>query len=106
MKKENSCLPARVRKIRQALGMTQTEFAQELGIGQAEVSAIERGYRRLSNRNRRLLEERLGVNQNFLEDGHEPIFYKNIQDEIELTEMLEYIVMKQVASVIEKIKTK
>jgi len=67
----------RLKELRQALKMNQTEFARELCVGQAMVSAIECGKRKLTSRNKRTLRERLHVNEEWLETGEGSMFIEN-----------------------------
>lgn len=64
----------RMKEIRKFLGMSQAEFAAELCVGQAAVSAIELGKRHLTERNKRVLHEHLNVNSEWLETGEGSMF--------------------------------
>ncbi len=64
----------RVKLIRKALGITQEQLAQRLGIGKTALSMIETGKTRLSTRNRNILVQELNVNPNWLETGKGEMF--------------------------------
>ena len=64
----------RVKLIRKALGMTQEQLAQHLGIGKAALSMIETGKAGLSARNRNILVQELNVNPDWLETGSGEMF--------------------------------
>ena len=58
---------SRVKLIRKALGMTQEQLSQRLGIGKAALSMIETGKAGLSSRNRNILVQELNVNAEWLD---------------------------------------
>lgn len=64
----------RVKLIRKALGITQEQLAQRLGVGKTALSMIETGKSRLSTRNRNILIQELNVNPSWLETGRGEIF--------------------------------
>ena len=64
----------RVKLIRKALGMTQDQLSQRLGIGKAALSMIETGKAALSSRNRNILVQELNVNPDWLETGQGEMF--------------------------------
>lgn len=63
----------RLKNLRQLHGMTQREFASELGIGQAQLSQIERGDRALTSTNMATAKLRFGVPLDFFDA--EPVTY-------------------------------
>ena len=70
---------SRVKLIRKALGMTQEQLSQRLGIGKAALSMIETGKAGLSARNKNILVQELNVNAEWLDGddaadmfNHEP----------------------------------
>ncbi len=67
-------MESRIKLIRKALGMTQTQLAQYFGIGKAALSMIETGRAALSNRNRNILIQDLNVNPDYLDTGSDPMF--------------------------------
>lgn len=64
----------RVKSVRLSLKMNQTQFGEIFGITQSGVSAIEKNIRNVSERNIRILCDRLCVNEEYLRDGKEPMF--------------------------------
>lgn len=64
----------KVKLIRKALGLTQEQIAQRLGIGKTALSMIETGKTRLSMRNRNILVQELNVNPDWLESGKGEMF--------------------------------
>ena len=64
----------RVKLIRKALGMTQEQLAQHLGIGKAALSMIETGRAGVSARNRNILVQELNVNPEWLDGGKGQMF--------------------------------
>lgn len=64
----------RLKMIRKAKHMTQTELAEILNIKQTAVSAIESGRASLTARNKQMLYEKLCVNPDYLEHGTGDIF--------------------------------
>ena len=67
-------MESRVKLIRKALGLTQEQLAQRLGIGKTALSMIETGKTRLSSRNRNILVQELNVNPEWIEDGKGDMF--------------------------------
>ncbi len=59
----------RLKMIRKAKHMTQTELAEILNIKQTAISAIESGRASLTARNKQMLYEKLYVSPDFLEHG-------------------------------------
>ena len=64
----------RIKLIRKALGMTQEQLAQHLGIGKAALSMIETGRAGVSARNRNVLVQELNVNPEWLDGGKGQMF--------------------------------
>ena len=64
----------RVKLIRKALGLTQEQLAQRLGVGKTALSMIETGKARLSTRNRNILIQELNVNPDWLDGRKGEIF--------------------------------
>ena len=64
----------RIKLIRKALGMTQEQLAQHLGIGKAALSMIETGRAGVSARNRNILVQELNVNPEWLDGGKGQMF--------------------------------
>ena len=59
----------RLKLIRKALGLTQEQLAQRLGVGKTALSMIETGRSRLSARNKNILVQELNANPEWLESG-------------------------------------
>ena len=72
---------SRVKLIRKALGMTQEQLAQRLGIGKAALSMIETGRAGLSARNKNILVQELNVNSEWL-DGDEQAEMFNLEPDL------------------------
>lgn len=64
----------RVRAIRKAKGLNQTEFGEALGISQRAIAHIEKGTNKLSERNFELICEKFKVNEDWLEKGEGEMF--------------------------------
>ena len=64
----------RLKLIRKALGLTQEQLAQRLGVGKTALSMIETGKARLSSRNRNILVQELNVNPEWIETGKGEMF--------------------------------
>lgn len=75
----------RVRQIRDALGMNQSDFGNKIGIGQAGISAMEKGIRSVTERNIRLICERFNVNEVWFRtgEGGEKNMFNKVSDEDE-----------------------
>lgn len=67
MKVENA--GSRIKEIRKHLGLSQVAFAQSLGVTNAHISSVEAGRSCLSRALCRLICEKFGVNESWLEDG-------------------------------------
>ncbi len=72
---------SRIKLIRKALGMTQEQLAQRLGIGKAALSMIETGKAGLSSRNKNILVQELNVNTEWLE-GDEQAEMFNLEPDL------------------------
>ena len=64
----------RVRAIRKAKKLNQTEFGNALGISQRAIAHIEKGTNKLSTRNFELICEKFKVNESWLETGEGEMF--------------------------------
>lgn len=64
----------RIKDIRKTLGMTQTEFAQRIGIKQNSLANIEIGRRNASNQVVTSICREFGVNLDYLLHGTGPMF--------------------------------
>ncbi len=72
---------SRVKLIRKALGMTQEQLSQRLGIGKAALSMIETGKAGLSARNKNILVQELNVNSEWL-DGDDSADMFNLEPDL------------------------
>jgi transcriptional regulator with XRE-family HTH domain len=59
----------RIRAIRRALGMTQDQLGEVLGVKKSTLSMIETGKAALSNRNKQILIQKLNIDPDWLESG-------------------------------------
>lgn len=67
----------RIKQVRQSLENSQSEFAAGIGIGQAALSAIEKGIRNVTDRNISLVCSEYRVNEQWLRSGFGEMFCKN-----------------------------
>lgn len=64
---------ARIKKLRETSGITQTELAGKVGVSKSVVSAYEKGIRNPSNKTLQLIADIFGVSLlSFFEKGHFP----------------------------------
>jgi transcriptional regulator with XRE-family HTH domain len=75
----------RLRELRKSLGLTQKEFAESISMGQSSLGMIERGARRLTEKNLRLICSTYGVSYEWLAFG-EGNPYRMADDDVELIE--------------------
>lgn len=66
----------RIKEVRKKLDISQADFGNKIGIGQAGVSAIENGIRRITERNIQLICEKFSVNESWLRTGKGEMFEK------------------------------
>lgn len=59
----------RIKQVRIFLQMNQSEFGDKIGIGQAGISAIEKGIRGVTERNIQLICEKFNVNEEWIRSG-------------------------------------
>ena len=64
----------RVKKLRQQLGKSQSDFAEAIGIGQRAVSQIEKNVNNVTEQNINLICLKFGVNEKWLRTGEGEIF--------------------------------
>lgn len=67
----------RVREVRSALGLTQTEFGQRLVIAQGYLTNIETGKREVTEKIRKLLCLQFNVNEEWLLTGNGSMFLED-----------------------------
>ena len=65
---------SRLKKVRKALNLNQTELGKKIGLSQTAVAKIERGDRTLTDRQIIPLVSVLGVSENWLKDGTGDMF--------------------------------
>lgn len=76
-----STLGERLRQIRQETGLTQTQLAQKVGIRPQHVNGIERGQKTPSEQLIKSLCRELGVREEWLREGKEPVFL-SVEEEV------------------------
>lgn len=64
----------RIKEIRISLGLNQSDFGNKIGLGQAGVSALEKGIRGITDRNIQLICEKFNVNEEWLRNGEGEMF--------------------------------
>ena len=64
----------RIKEIRVSLGLNQSDFGNKIGLGQAGVSALEKGIRGITDRNIQLICEKFNVNEEWLRNGEGEMF--------------------------------
>ena len=64
----------RINQVRTSLKMNQSDFGDKIGIGQAGISAIEKGIRNITDRNIQLICEKFNVNEEWLRTGEGEMF--------------------------------
>ncbi|MBM6828503.1 helix-turn-helix transcriptional regulator [Anaerotignum lactatifermentans] len=77
----------RLKELRLKLGMSQAELGEIIGISNFAISSIERGERKLTERNLSLICEKLKVNKEWLEKGIGEIFQEELPTD-KFTELL------------------
>ncbi|MDL2263678.1 helix-turn-helix domain-containing protein [Synergistaceae bacterium OttesenSCG-928-I11] len=71
----------RLRDVRKKLGMSQTEFAQKLGLTQTSLSMIESGKTKLTEKNVRLLLVTFNVNEKWFRNGQGEMFNSTLYED-------------------------
>lgn len=59
----------RIKDVRKSLNLTQSKFAEHLGLTQTAYSMIENGKRPLSNKYIKIICSEFGINENWLRNG-------------------------------------
>jgi transcriptional regulator with XRE-family HTH domain len=72
----------RIAEIRKKLGLTQSQFAEKIGLKFSAISMIELGKALLTEANIRLICLTFGVNEQWLRTGEGEIFVDNAQQDI------------------------
>lgn len=73
----------RIKQIRRELGLTQTEFAERIGLKQNSIALIESGKRNISDQAVLSICREYGVNEEWLRTGHGEKMTPDASDEIE-----------------------
>jgi len=74
----------RVKEIRKENNLTQTEFAERVGVGQNTIARIENGTRNPSGSVVRMICREFHVSQNWLENGIEPKYIDQDESDIDV----------------------
>ena len=67
----------RVKELRKALGLTQGNFGEKIGLKQAVIGQMEKGSRNLTDRTVLLICEKYSVNEEWLRYGTGPMFVES-----------------------------
>ena len=73
----------RIKQIRRELGLTQTEFAERIGLKQNSIALIESGKRNISDQAVLSICREYGVNEEWLRTGDGDKFIPESNDELE-----------------------
>lgn len=79
----------RIRELRKALGLTQRDFAQKIGLKQNAISYMEKDGSTVTEQNIHAICSQFSVNENWLRTGSGKIFLENKKNKIELLEMFD-----------------
>ena len=75
----------RIKEVRNALDMSQTDFGNEIGISSAAVSKIEKGINNPSEQTIKLICTKFNVNSEWLKDGEDvPMFLDDEETDEEM----------------------
>ena len=74
MKKNNVEMNERIRKLRKALKLNQSDFGKQIGLTQTSLSMIERGTNTLTDKNIRLICNTFNVREEWLKNGKGNMF--------------------------------
>lgn len=77
----------RIKAVRNAVGKTQEDFAEKIGIGKSSVSLLESGRNNPSEQTIRAICKEFGVNENWLRNGEGEMF-RTLNREDELSYMM------------------
>lgn len=64
----------RIKELRAALGLSQSEFSKRIDYSQCYAAELESGRKRVNDRIASLICERFGVSETWLRDGEGPMF--------------------------------
>ena len=79
--KEVNTLEERIKELRKALGLTQTEFAERIGSAQNTITGYETGRRAPSSQVLTLIARTFDVNETWLRTGEGEMFHEVTHDE-------------------------
>ena len=65
----------RIKQLRQTLGLTQTKFADRIGISTSYVAEMELGNKNVNDRTMRLISTEWGVDEHWLRTGEGEMYY-------------------------------
>lgn len=85
--KKYTTIGDRIKQVREALGYTQTEFADRIGVGFSSISKLEANINNPSPRTVKGICHEFGVNINWLRSGTGEMFHDRLTDE-EITVIL------------------
>ena len=99
----------RIVKVRKAIGLTQKEFAKDIKISQAHISALELNTRTIHDRIIKMICFTYGVNEKWLKTGKGEMFEKGRDFKLEevignfkkLDDLLQDYVLKQIRLALE-----
>ena len=74
MKKNNNEINERIRALRKALKLKQSDFGKQIGLTQTSLSMIERGANTLTDKNIRLICSVFNVREEWLRTGNGNMF--------------------------------
>ena len=78
----------RLKELRSKLGLSQSAFAEKIGIKQTSYSDIETGRRELTERNLNLICKEFSVDENWLRNGEGSMFTLELDEDAMLVESL------------------
>ncbi|MDR2182223.1 MAG: helix-turn-helix domain-containing protein [Treponema sp.] len=70
----NMAVCERIRRIRKALGLSQLQFGQNMGLSQGHVGALETNVRRVSDRIIKMISMTYGASESWLRDESGPMW--------------------------------
>lgn len=79
---------SRIKQIRGALGLNQTEFAKQLGLSQSTLAMIEVGKRNFSDKHIKIICSTFNINENWLRTGQGEMFSSSLYEK-ELIEVFD-----------------
>lgn len=79
---------SRIKQIRSALGLNQTEFAKQLGLSQSTLAMIEVGKRNFSDKHIKIICSTFNINENWLRTGQGEMFSSSLYEK-ELIEVFD-----------------